>query len=237
MDHEQPVRDREEGMDHVLDPEHGHPGCLDTAQFLDELPRLVLGQPAGDFVEQQEPRPGGEGAGQLETLAIEQPEPTRAPVRLPEKTRGAEDLDRLVVGVLLAPLSSEGGRRDQVLEHGHGAEWLRDLVGAPHPHPAPPMRRIPHDVAPLELDAPRVGAELAADEVEEGRFPRAVGTEDSQGFALGDGEGDPVRHPQGAEALGDRHKGEDRRHGPAGTTRGAAAFRPRGSAARPHCSR
>ena len=57
-------------MHDVLDPDHRHAGRLDALQLVDQPGGLVLGQAAGDLVEQQQLRPRRERARELEALAV-----------------------------------------------------------------------------------------------------------------------------------------------------------------------
>ncbi len=60
------------------------------------------------------------------------------------------------------------------------------------------VRRQPDELDAAEMDAAGVGAVMPADDVDERRFPRAVGTEDADDLALADFEIDAV---QRADAL------------------------------------
>ena len=91
---------------------------------------FVLGEPAGDLVEQQEPRAGRKRARQLEPLAVEQREPAGGAVGFVGKAALRQDVHAARVDVALALAAAEGRGDDEVLEHGHAAERLRDLERA-----------------------------------------------------------------------------------------------------------
>ena len=97
---------------------------------VDQVGAFALGQPAGDLVEQQQARLGGERARQLQPLALEQRQRAGAAVgggRSPVCSSIApQALDHLG----LAPVAAEGGADQQVLEDGEVLERLRDLEGA-----------------------------------------------------------------------------------------------------------
>ena len=91
----------------------------------------MLGQAAGDLVEQQHARPGRERARELQPLALEQGEragaacwPWPAGRCAPGSRRSSHSSrPRAVRG-------AEGGGDQQVLEHRHPREGMRDLIGA-----------------------------------------------------------------------------------------------------------
>ena len=94
-----------------------------------------------------------------------------------------------------------GGGGEDVLEHRHAAERPRDLVGARQPPPAAlGGRHIGHVLA--EKAHPAGGWRMGADQdAEQGRLSGAVRPDDSDRLAGVDGEIDSVQHHEGAEAL------------------------------------
>ena len=84
---------------------------------------LGLREPAGDLVEQQQPRLSGQRTGQLEPFAVEQCERTGDDVGLAEHARLFERSDRRLVAVALGAAGGAERRPDQrVLEHGEALE-------------------------------------------------------------------------------------------------------------------
>ena len=82
VQHQQPVDGGEQRVHHVLDP---HDRDAAGAHGLDQRHQhaaFVLGQSAGDFVEQQHARLGRQRARQFKPLAIEQRQAAGAPVGL-----------------------------------------------------------------------------------------------------------------------------------------------------------
>jgi len=69
------------------------------------------------------------------------------------------------------------------------------------------------DLAAAELDAARVGAQLAGQEIQERRLSRSIGAQHPQRLAGRHGERQAVDHPEGAVALRHCFDDEDRRHG------------------------
>jgi len=96
------------------------------------------------------------------------------------------------------------------------------LEGARDPLGADAVGRPAGDVASGEADAPRVGAERARDQVEEGGFPRAVGAQDPDELTLVDGEADAADRADAAEGLGDALDFEKRQLTPHRLAKGGA---------------
>ncbi len=91
---------------------------------------FVLVEAAGDLVEQQQFRVAGERARKLQTLAIQQRQPTGRCVGARFGAAVGENLQTAALRVTLRALAAEAGGDDEVLEHRHLAEGLRDLEGA-----------------------------------------------------------------------------------------------------------
>ena len=60
VEHHQPVDHGQQRVHDVLDPHDGGAAGADALDGGDQLVAFALGQPAGDLVEQQQLRPGGE---------------------------------------------------------------------------------------------------------------------------------------------------------------------------------
>jgi hypothetical protein len=172
----------------------------------------VLGEPAGDLVQQQHARRGGEGARELEPLAVEQREAARRPVRLVGEAALLEQLDATRIDLALAPAAAERRRHHQVLEHGHGVERLRDLKGAADAHAAAPLRRQPRDIGSREQHSPGVRHHGSARHAEQRGLAGPVRADDAERLALGEREIDRLRHDHRAEPLGDFLEGENGGH-------------------------
>ncbi len=72
MQHQQPVDRGDQRMHDVLDPDDRHAAATDLLDQRDQRRAFVLGEAAGDLVEQEQARPGRERAGELQPLAVEQ---------------------------------------------------------------------------------------------------------------------------------------------------------------------
>src|SRR5947209_10721909 len=97
------------------------------------------------------------------------------------------------------------GMRDQrhlyVLDYRHRMEGRRNLEGASDAKPPDVPRLLADDVFAVEQDFAGVGAELAVDHVEAGRFSRAVGAEQRQQLAAREIEGHVVYRAHATEGA------------------------------------
>ena len=64
--------DREQRMQHMLDPHDRHAAVANAPDQRDEVLALIVGQAAGDLVEKQQFGAGGKRARQFQPLAVEQ---------------------------------------------------------------------------------------------------------------------------------------------------------------------
>ncbi len=160
------------------------PAAADVADQLDQRAAFVLGQPAGDLVEQQNARLGGERAGELQPLAVEQRQAPAGRLALSRERAVAEHLDAARIDLALAVAAAEGAGDHQVLEHRHAAERLRNLERAADAQPAAPLGRQPRDVVAGEDDAPGIGLHRAAGDAEQRGLAGAVRPDDAERLAL-----------------------------------------------------
>ena len=107
---------------------------LTSRDQLDQRVAFALGQSAGDFVEQEHARIGGERPRQLQPLAVEQRQAAGAAVGFAGKPAAFENIHAALIGVALAPAAAERGGDDEILEHAHAAERQRDLKRAADAH-------------------------------------------------------------------------------------------------------
>ena len=81
-------------MDDVLDPDDRDPRPAQALDGGDELLAFMLGQPAGDLVEEKQLRAGGDRPRHLQALALEQGERAGKDIRLGGKAGELGDLER-----------------------------------------------------------------------------------------------------------------------------------------------
>ena len=111
------------------------------ADQIDQRRAFMLGQAAGDLVEEKQPRLRRQRACEFEPLAIEQREPARRPVCLVGKAALLEQFNAAGIGVALAATAAERRRHDQILEHAHAVERLRNLERSADAHATAALRR------------------------------------------------------------------------------------------------
>jgi len=97
VQHHQAVDDGEERMHHMLDPDDRHAGAADVADQRHQRRAFMLGQAAGDLVEQEHARLRGQSARELEPLAVEQREAAGKLVGLAGKGAALQQLDAAAV--------------------------------------------------------------------------------------------------------------------------------------------
>src|SRR5262245_28549827 len=165
---------------------------------LDQLPRLLLRQAAGDLVEKQELGGRRECTRQLEALAVEQRERAGELIRLRGESRLADHIRRHVDRFALRLRAAERRPDAQILEHRHAVERLRHLVRTSDAAATALVWRERRDVPPVEADAARVGPYIAADQIEERRLAGAVGPDDPERLARCEREADAVGGSKGA---------------------------------------
>src|SRR5262249_25767195 len=165
----------------VLDDEDGQLQLI--AKPLDEraeLGHLLVVQPAGRLVEEEQARTRYESTSELD------------PFQRPERQSGgvtsrnaadADELERLLHTAPTCTLSLEavrGMRADEdVLEHGHRREDLDVLERACDSAADDAIRRRPQKRLPLEEDVSRIGPVQACDDVEGRRLSGAVRPDES----------------------------------------------------------
>ena len=111
-----------------------------------------------------------------------------------------------------ADAGGSGRGDEQVLEHAHAAEGLRDLVGARNAEPAAARRRQLRDVLAVKDHAAGVRRDRAGNDAEERGLPGAIRPNDAERLTSRNVEIEIFRDDDGAEALADVPKGEERGH-------------------------
>src|SRR5262249_54136153 len=112
------------------------------------------------------------------------------------------ELDAAPIDVALAAAAAERRRHDQVLEHGHAVERLRNLKRAADAQAAAPFRRQMGDVDAREDDAPGIGRNRAAGDAEQRGLAGRVAARDRGGLARRGGGGGAPARPPGGEGVG-----------------------------------
>jgi hypothetical protein len=187
----------------VLDPDDGDAAAAGGAHHLDQLHDLRVGEAAGDLVQQQQPRPRRQRAGQLQALALQQAELAGEPVRLAPQAGPVEHRGGQGEAPLAARASALLGGDQHVLEHGHVLERPRHLPGPADAEPAADRRVQVGHGQPIEADLAGVRGQLAGDDPEQAGLAGAVGPDDADRVAGADLQRQRVGDRDLAEALGD----------------------------------
>ena len=188
-------------LNDMLDPHDGDAAVVHLANGAEQHVAFGLGQSAGDFVEQQQPRPQRQRLRQFELLGIEQ---RQLPGRNERAMRKSDALQHRL-GFLFAAwqrhLAAVDRRRQHVLEHGHVGERFRNLIGAADAEAAAVPRAHAGDVSAVEHDPAAAWRQHAGDHVEQGGLAGAVRSQNADDFARLDFEVDPVDDDEPAEGA------------------------------------
>jgi len=93
---------------------------------------------------------------------------------------------RTAARVALARGRAEARCNQQILEHRDAGERMRHLVGTADPRAAAQVRRGAGDFVAAKHDAPGVGRDVAADQVEQGGLAGAVRPDDAERLSFGE---------------------------------------------------
>ena len=191
-----------------------HQQCLalgDGADQFDRLRGLLARHAGGRFVEEDDLRPGGQGHADFQRALLGIGE-IAGEIMGP----GFEPNPGQRLGRFLVHLPHPGDRAKQavpdpvaredadaeVLEHAEAMEDVGDLERARQPCPVDAMGLETADAASFEHDFAGRGREHAGDQVEEGGFAGAVGTDDRMPLARPDIEVEALDDLDRAEGLG-----------------------------------
>ncbi len=185
----------------VLDEQNRQVALVAEAQHeVAELLDLLVVEPAGGLVEEQQGRLGDQRAGDLDTLlrAVRQGRGGE-----PRAIGEADDVERFE-GLLLPHPAAAGVPADEdVLEHGHRAEEVDVLEGARDPAAHDSVGRRLEQRRPVELHLSLVRRVEPRDDVERRRLAGAVRADQPGHDPLGDLERDAVEGDNAAESERD----------------------------------
>ena len=117
-----------------------------------------------------------------------------------------------LVALALACAAAEDRADQQVLEHAHVRERMRDLIRAADAEARARVRRHRRHVGAGEHDAPVGRRDVAGDQVEHGGLAGAVRADHGQRLAVLDGEAHGVHGLERAVELGHAVKFQQDRH-------------------------
>jgi hypothetical protein len=208
----------------VLDHEQGEAARVQLADQPDQLRDRPLIDAAGHLVQQQDARLRGEGARQLEALALARGQRAGVRLRLVGESDPADQLACPLPRVPHVPRARERAHH-HVVQHGHPREGAQLLERPRNPAAADRVRRQPRQRRTVEPHLPLVGMVEAGDDLEQGGLAGAVGADDPDQLAGRHVEGDPAVGRDAAEPL--RHAGDGQEaHGAVLATRRRAMRSP-----------
>src|SRR6516165_8521044 len=199
IEHDQPPDDGQQRMHDVFDPYDRGAGGMYVPDGLDQRPAFGFRQAAGDFVEQQQLRSGGERARHLQPLALEQRQRSYRRIGLRDQARAHQNVGTWRRGIALRQSAPVHGTHQQVFKHREALEWLRDLIGASDPKFATLMGAGGRYVAIVETDFAAIGSKAPGDQIEQRRLASTVGADDAERLAGRDGDVEIVRGDHRAE--------------------------------------
>ncbi len=157
---------------------------------------------AGDLVQQQEARLGGERARELQALALSGRERASVSLGLLGEPHLVDQLARPVARVPHVPRAGQGTDHD-VVEDAEPLKRSQLLEGAGHSAPAHDVGRQAGESGPVQPHLALVRMVEARDDLEQGRLAGAVRPDDAHQLARLNVERDPAIGDDAAEALGD----------------------------------
>ena len=188
-------------MHDVLDPDDREAAPPQSLMRATSVAHFGLGQAARHLVKQQYARIGGERAGELEPLAVEEREAAGAAIGGGAEAALRQDVHAGAIGLVFAPPRPEGGGHHQIFEHRHVAERPRDLERARDPHAASPRRGGVGDFGAVEEDPARIGRDRAGHDAEQGGLAGPVRSDDAERLAGREREIERVSDHDGAEPF------------------------------------
>ena len=206
IEHQQPLDDRVQRMQHVLDPDDRDAAPVDAC----ELSRPANGirasvRPPAISSSSSSSRFGRERPSELEPLALQQGRDRRPadwrdrPARSRRGYRAQRSAtSRLALARAEAPQRPASSRTRSASRRAVGS----GKCGRRPPGSAPWETRGSRR-APAKMTVPSSGGSVAGDQVEQRRLAGAVRPDDAERLALGQLEGHRVGDLQSAEALGD----------------------------------
>ena len=126
----------------------------------------------------------GQRAGQFQALALKQRQAAGQRVRLGNQPGLFQDFGARPVALGFRLAGAEGGADQQILEHRHADERVRDLVRAADAAAAALVGRQRRDVRSVEDDPAGIRRQAAGDQVEQRRLAGAVRPDHAERFAL-----------------------------------------------------
>src|SRR5260370_551777 len=218
VEHDDAIADSHDQVHVVLDNQQSQVEVgVKAAQLLRQPVDLLMSQPSGGLVQEQEAGRRDERPGELDFLEHSERMAASRLVGQVLEAEIAEHLERLALGLTLdaaSPGQPESGAQEvevvglelaviageHVLHDGHPRPELDVLKGARHAPAADVVRCPAQNPLTPEYEVAAVQAVQAADGVEQRRLAGAVGSDEADDGSFGDVKGDRVERDDAAEA-------------------------------------
>src|SRR5438552_12794724 len=177
---------------HVVLDEHDRPTRVRLSNQVDRAPDVLDTHARGRLVQQEEARVERDREGELQRALLPVWKLAGGPAREVSQTDLREELARSVAIALERALGGPEPVADRrrslerelgVLERGELVEEARDLEGARDPAPRDAFGRQPRGIGAEDDHASCGRPKEAGEEIEEGRLPRTVGTDERVHFS------------------------------------------------------
>src|SRR2546425_2155378 len=204
LDHNDVLRQREDGPHDMLNDEGAEPDfLLDLREQVHRVPEFFGGQSGEDLVEQDDPGPGPEDPGELESFPFLDRQVRRPDVRLSFQSYEGEHATGLVEGLRGFPLPvvSKHHRDRDILSARHRQERLRDLVCLRNALSNDSMGGPTVDPSSVQGDRPLRGPLHARNQVEQRRLAGSVGPDEPDDLPLPNLQGDALDRSHASKIL------------------------------------
>lgn len=201
IEDDQPIDHRQQRMHDMLDPDDGDTAIADAGDRLDQRMALVFDQSAGDFVEQQQFRPGRQRPRHFKPLSIQQPQASCRVIGLGYQARAFENAAAAAGRRLFGLAATKDCPNQQVFVDAHTDEGTRDLKRSGDAEPTALGRWERYDILSQEGDFSGIGFEIAGDEAKQAGLAGAVRPDNADGIPGCDVQVQRVRNLECSEAL------------------------------------
>src|SRR5207249_2219653 len=206
LHHDDVLRHRQDRSHHMLDDERSESQFpLQAREQSDRVAEFVRRESGEDLIEEEDPRAGREDPSEFEALPLLNRQAGRGDVLLARQANEAEDPSRRLHRLRQVPrlvASIERGHGN-VLPAGHREEGPGDLVGLRDPGRDDPMGRQAVDPTAVQGDFSLRWFRDAGDQVQEGRLPGSIRSDQAEDVPLLQRQGDAADRAHAAEGLVD----------------------------------
>ncbi len=159
-------------------------------------------RPGHGFIQHEQLGFGGKGFGHLQPLFVGDGQAAGEQVLFRGQAAEIQDLQGFLPG-LAGRIGAVKGAHHDVIQNGQILENPHNLKSPGDTPQADLVRRQTGDIFSFELDAAAAGRVKTGDAVEEGSFPRAIGTDETDDFSFVELKVDMVVGHEAAKSLGE----------------------------------